>query len=186
VHAKEGHMTTGQTNRVLTHLHHLALLQERCGLTDAQLLERFLARREEIAFEELVRRHGPMVLGVCRRALGNPHDAEDAFQATFLVLVRRAASIVPRSRVGPWLYGVARRTALKARSRAMRRRCAEQEAGRDRPHMIPPIDIGGDLRSLLDEELGRLPEKYRAPLVLCLLEAKSRKEAASPESLRSP
>src|SRR5580704_12311602 len=106
-------MTTGQTNRVLAYLHRIALLEERGRVTDAQLLERFLARREEIAFEELVRRHGPMVLGVCRRILGEPHDAADAFQATFLVLIRQAASILPRSRVGPWLYGVARRTALK-------------------------------------------------------------------------
>jgi polysaccharide export outer membrane protein len=171
-------MTTGPTNRVFTHLHRLALLQERGGVTDAQLLERFLARREEVAFEELVRRHGPMVLGVCRRVLAEPHAAADAFQATFLVLVRRAAFIVPRSRVGPWLYGVARRTALKARSSVARRRRAEQEAARGRPHTTPPADLGDDLRPLLDQELGRLPEKYRAPLVLCLLEGKSRKEAA--------
>jgi RNA polymerase sigma factor (sigma-70 family) len=171
-------MATDRTNRVLAQLHRLALRHERGGLTDAQLLERFLARREDIAFEELVRRHGPMVLGVCRRVLGEPHAAADAFQATFLVLVRRAASIVPRSRVGPWLYGVARRTALKARSSASRRRRAEQQAARGRPHAAPPADSGGELRPLLDEELGRLPEKYRAPLVLCLLEAKSRKEAA--------
>jgi RNA polymerase sigma factor (sigma-70 family) len=171
-------MTTGPTNRVLTHLRRLALRHEPGGTTDAQLLERFLARREEVAFEELVRRHGPMVLGVCRRVLGEPHAAADAFQATFLVLVRRAASIVPRSRVGPWLYGVARRTALKARSSAARRHRAEQEAARGRPHAAPPADPDGDLRPLLDEELGRLPEKYRAPLVLCLLEGKSRKEAA--------
>jgi RNA polymerase sigma factor (sigma-70 family) len=171
-------MTTGQTNRVLIHLHRLALLQERRGLTDAQLLERFLARREEIAFEEMVRRHGPMVLGVCRRVLGRSHDAEDAFQATFLVLVRRAESIVPRSRVGPWLYGVARRTALKARASAARRRRAEQHAARDRPLTTPPADMESDLRPLLDEELGRLPGKYRDSLVLCLLQGKSRKEAA--------
>jgi RNA polymerase sigma factor (sigma-70 family) len=156
----------------------LALLHERGGLTDAQLLERFLARREEIAFEELVRRHGPMVLGVCRRVLGRSHDAEDAFQAAFLVLVRRAASIVPRARVGPWLYGVARRTALKARASAARRLRAEQRAARDRPHTTPSADMESDLRPLLDEELGRLPEKYRDSLVLCLLEGKSRKEAA--------
>jgi RNA polymerase sigma factor (sigma-70 family) len=141
-------------------------------------LERFLCRREELAFEELVRRHGPMVLAVCRRALGNPHDAADAFQATFLVLVRRAASVVPQSRVGPWLYGVARRTALKARSTAVRRRSAEQVAACGRPHASSPSDLASELRALLDEELDRLPEKYRAPLVLCLLEAKSRKEAA--------
>ena len=171
-------MSTAQTNRIRTYLHRVAFRQERGGATDAQLLERFLARREEIAFEELVRRHGPMVLGVCRRVLGDAHDASDAFQATFLVLIRQAASVVPRSRVGPWLYGVARRTALKARSSAARRRRAEQDAVRGRTDTTPPADVGSDLRPLLDAELGRLPEKYRAPLVLCLLQGKSRKEAA--------
>jgi RNA polymerase sigma factor (sigma-70 family) len=150
-------MATGHTNRVLTHLHRAVLLHER-GLTDAQLLERFLARREEVAFEAMLRRHGPMVLGVCRRVLADPHDAEDAFQATFLVLVRRAASIVPRSRLGPWLHGVARRTALKARSSAARRRRAELEAGRARPHTAPTAPADADLRRLLDQEIGRLAE----------------------------
>src|SRR6266853_4292138 len=112
--AMEGQMSASQINRVLSHLHHIHLRQE-CGCSnDADLLERFLARQEEIAFEALVRRHGPMVLGVCRRVLHNLHDAEDAFQATFLVLVRKAASVVPRDMVGNWLYGVAHQTALKA------------------------------------------------------------------------
>ncbi len=170
-------MTTGPTNRVLTYLRRFALLEER-GVADAQLLERFLAGREESAFAELVRRHGPLVLSVCRRVLGEAHDAADAFQATFLVLVRKASSIVPRSRVGPWLYGVARRTALKARCAAARRRRAEQDAARVRPNTMPPADLGNDLRPLFDEEMGHLPEKYRAPLVLCLVEGRSRKEAA--------
>src|SRR5690242_19962468 len=170
-------MTTAQTSRALAHLRRAALLHEH-GLTDAQLLERFLALRDGAAFEALLRRHGPMVLGVCRRLLADPHDAEDAFQATFLVLVRRAACVVPRSAVGPWLHGVARRTALKARSSAARRRCAEREAGRSRPPAAPPAPADADLRPLLDEEIGRLAEKYRSPLVLCLLGGKSRKEAA--------
>src|SRR5689334_13282541 len=85
---------------------------------DGELLRRYLAGREEFALEALVRRHGPMVLGVCRRVLGDAHDAEDAFQATFLVFVRKAGSIRPGELVGPWLYGVATRTALKARARA--------------------------------------------------------------------
>jgi polysaccharide biosynthesis/export protein len=168
---------TAHTNRVFTYLHRAVLLEEP-GLTDAQLLDRFLARREEVAFEAMLRRHGPMVLGVCRRLLSDPHDAEDAFQATFLVLVRRAAAIVPRSSLGPWLYGVARRTALKARSSAARRRRVELEAGRARPPTVLAAPTDADLRWLLDEEIGRLAEKYRSPLVLCLLEGKSRKEAA--------
>jgi RNA polymerase sigma factor (sigma-70 family) len=170
-------MTTGPTNRILTYLHRLAFLEER-GIPDALLLERFLSRREEHAFAELVRRHGPLVLAVCRRVLGDAHDVADAFQATFLVLVRKAASIMPRARVGAWLQGVARRTALKARCRAARRRRAEQEAARLRPDTLPPADPGGDLRPLFDEEIGHLPEKYRTALVLCLIEGRSRKEAA--------
>src|ERR1700686_4883977 len=102
------------------------LALDRTVLTDGQLRERYLAAREEAAFEALLRRHGPMVLGVCRRVLKNPADAEDAFQATFLVLVRKAAPVVPRNRVGHWLYGVAYRTALKARSTTARRQARER------------------------------------------------------------
>src|SRR5262249_39580779 len=125
----------------------------------------------------LVRRHGPMVLGVCRRILLSCHDAEDAFQATFLVLVRKAQTIRPRSQVGAWLHGVAYRTALKARSLAARRKSAEQHAGRDRLH-TSAADAPGDLLPLVDEQLARMPEKYRAPLLLCVLQGTSRKAAA--------
>src|SRR2546423_4075750 len=95
--------------------------------TDGQLLEHFIARREEAAFAALVRRHGPMVWGVCRRVVGSHHDAEDAFQATFLVLVRRAAAVVPRELVANWLYGVAHQTALKARATAAKQRGREKQ-----------------------------------------------------------
>src|SRR5436309_7151928 len=95
-------------------------------VSDRELLERYTTAGEEAAFAALVRRHGPMVLGVCRRVLGNPHDADDAFQATFLVLVRKAKSIVPREQVGPWLYGVAYRTSTKAKAMNARRRVKQK------------------------------------------------------------
>src|SRR5262245_42633683 len=115
-------MANDPMSGVVRHLRRAALLQDAGGMTDGQLLECFLTRREGAAVEALLRRHGPMVLGVCRRVLGDLHDAEDAFQATFLVLVRRGESVVPRELVGNWLYGVAYRTALKARTARARRR----------------------------------------------------------------
>jgi RNA polymerase sigma factor (sigma-70 family) len=145
------------------------------GCDDGQLLERYLTRREEAAFEALVRRHGPMVLGVCHRVLRNTQDAEDAFQATFLVLVRKAASIRPRAQVGNWLYGVAYRTALKARAVAARQAAVERL--RPRPELLHE-EPAPDWLPLLDEELSRLPDKYRTPIVLCDLRGKTRKEAA--------
>jgi RNA polymerase sigma factor (sigma-70 family) len=170
-------MATDESNPALRHLRRAALLQGAGGLTDAQLLNSYLARGEDAAFEALVRRHGPMVLGVCRRVLRNPHDAEDAFQATFLVLLRKAASLLPRYSVGNWLYGVARRTALKAQEAAARRRAKERQAGQ-RGGQRADEGARQDLWRLLDQELDRLPEKYRAPVVLCDLEGRTRKEAA--------
>src|SRR5262245_47472068 len=147
-------------------------------ISDGQLLEQFLARRDEAASEMLVRRHGPMVLGVCQRVLRNAHDVDDAFQATFLVLVRKAHSIVPRENVANWLFGVAYRTALKARmlmakrgSQGRHMRAAADRAGREEK-------LWQDVLPLLDEELAWLPERYRTPIVLCDLEGKTRKEAA--------
>jgi RNA polymerase sigma factor (sigma-70 family) len=168
-------MATGPT--ILRHLRQALLRHDVRDLTDGQLLDCFLLRHDEAAFEALLRRHGPMVLGVCRRVLGDTPDAEDAFQATFLVLVRKAASIVPRELVGHWLYGVAHRTALKARSVAARRRAKERQVAA-MPQPQPLEDSWDDLQPLLDRELARLPETYRVPIVLCDLEGKSRKEAA--------
>src|SRR5262245_63913310 len=105
-------MATAQIEAVIQHVRRTILSADADGRSDGELLGRFLAAREEAAFAELVRRHGPMVLGVCRRLLGSDHDAEDAFQATFLVLVRKANTVRPRELVGNWLYGVAYHTAL--------------------------------------------------------------------------
>jgi RNA polymerase sigma factor (sigma-70 family) len=148
------------------------------GLTDGQLLTAFVERRDDAAFAALVRRHGPMVMGVCRRALRNRHDAEDAFQAAFLVLVRKAGSVVPREMVGNWLYGVAHNTALQARvAAAKRKRKEKQVADKPGPEAARPA-VWDDVTECLDQELSRLPDKYRVPVVLCDLEGKSHKEAA--------
>src|SRR5215472_13647567 len=120
-------MATSQMSGVIQHLRRTVLLRDGAGLTDGQLLEDYLRRREEAALAALVRRHGPMVWGVCRRVLRNYHDAEDAFQATFLVLVRKAASVVPREMVANWLYGVAHQTALKARATTAKRGARERQ-----------------------------------------------------------
>jgi RNA polymerase sigma factor (sigma-70 family) len=170
-------MTTGQLGGVIRHLHQAALPRALPGLTDGELLERFIARRDEVAFEALLRRHGPMVLGVCRRALRNEADAEDAFQATFLVLVRKAATVVPRALVGNWLYGVARNTALKAKAMNRKRSAKESEAAA-MPGPEAPAEDWPELQAVLDEELSRLPEKYRVPIVLCEVEGKALKDAA--------
>src|SRR5438045_3419938 len=138
--------------------------QPDAGPTDGQLLTRFVAGRDEAAFTALVRRHGPMVWGVCRRALGH-HDAEDAFQATFLVLARRAASVHPPGAVANWLFGVARRTTLKARAGSARRAARETLAARV-PDLITGAGASDDLRPVLDRELGRLPARYRLAIVL--------------------
>jgi RNA polymerase sigma factor (sigma-70 family) len=149
------------------------------ALTDAQLLERFVRQRDQAAFELLVWRHGPLVLGVCRRLLRHEQDIEDAFQATFLVLVRKASSIVRREAVGGWLYKVAYRVALAARATAAAR-AAREEPWADQ-HAADEADelIWRDLRPLLDEEVMRLPEKYRAPFVLCCLQGMTNEEAAA-------
>jgi RNA polymerase sigma factor (sigma-70 family) len=163
---------------LLHHLRRVALQALGEQRTDGQLLEHFISRRDETAFEALLRRHGPMVRGVCRRILGDVHAADDAFQATFLVLVRKAASVRPREAVGNFLYGVAYRTALEARRRMARWRAHEMPL----PNVPQPeresSDRWQELRPLLDREINRLSEKYRLPVVLCELEGRSRKEVA--------
>jgi RNA polymerase sigma factor (sigma-70 family) len=170
-------MPTNRLTSALEHFQQALAAPEGPAATDAQLLARFVAGRDEAAFAALVRRHGRMVLGVCRRLLGNPHDAEDAFQATFLVLVRRAGSVRKREAVGSWLYGVAYRTAREARLMRARRRQREVQV-ESLPHPEVTPDELQDWRPLLDRELVGLPEKYRAPLLLCDLGGKGRKEVA--------
>jgi RNA polymerase sigma factor (sigma-70 family) len=148
------------------------------GLTDGELLGRYLARRDGGAFEALVRRHGPMVLAVCRRILRHAQDAEDAFQAAFVVLARKAASIRDGRALAAWLYHVAYHAAVDARAARLRRQSRERQV-EDMPHpAVTPEDSNAELLALLDRELARLPETYRLPVVLCELEGRSRKDAA--------
>jgi RNA polymerase sigma factor (sigma-70 family) len=145
--------------------------------SDRHLLERFVRSQDQAAFAALVQRHGPMVLGVCRRLLHDAHEAEDAFQATFLVLVHKARSIDRPESLGPWLHGVAYRTAARARQ-AARHRAREWESAAV-PDGDPAVElVWRELRQVLDEELGRLAQKYHAPLVLFYLEGKTIEEVA--------
>jgi RNA polymerase sigma factor (sigma-70 family) len=170
-------MPQGSMNRLLDHLRRVTAAPKQPP-GDGELLACFIERREEDAFAALLRRHGPMVLGVCRRVLGDIHDAEDAFQATFLVLVRKAASVRPREAVGNWLYGVAYRTALEARGKIARRHAREKPMD-DMPQPEAKPEAGWhELLPLLDQELHRLPDKYRLAVVLCDVEGRSRKEVA--------
>jgi RNA polymerase sigma factor (sigma-70 family) len=171
-------MSEGPLRGVLRHLRGAALVRDGGALSDGQLLERFVRERDEPAFEALLRRHGPMVLGVCRRILGNNHDAEDAFQTTFLVLVRKAAGLGSSDLVGNWVYGVAYRTALKARRLAYRRRAREKQVDPMPERAVVDPESSKDLEALLDRELNRLPEAYRLPVVLCALGGESKKDVA--------
>jgi RNA polymerase sigma factor (sigma-70 family) len=170
-------MATNGLNRVLTELRRAAAQQEAAVLADGDLLERYIHRRDESAFAALLRRHGPMILGVCRRILSNEADAEDAFQATFLVLVRKADSIRPRAMVSNWLFGVARNTALKAKAMIHKRRAKEKEAVTP-SNCSAGEEVWQQVQAVLDEELNRLPEKYRVPILLCELQGKTIKQAA--------
>jgi RNA polymerase sigma factor (sigma-70 family) len=165
-------------NQVAQHILRLAFQWDGGDLTDAQLLDLFLSRHDERAFEALIYRHGPMVMGVCRRTLGCVEDAEDAFQATFLVLVRRARSIKPRGLVGNWLHGVAYRTAMKAKVMRVRRVARERRAREMARPDARQEEVWEQLSPLIDKELNGLPEYYRSAVILCDLEGMSRKEAA--------
>lgn len=172
-------MGEGQFGQVVTHVNRLFGAGTVTGVSDSQLLVRFLAERDELAFETLVARHGPTVLSVCRRLLEDPRDVEDAFQATFLVLVRKANSIRERDLLGNWLYGVAHRVATKVRADAIRRRARERLGVEVCAQAAVREPAWDDLGLALHEEVRRLPDKYRAPIVICDLGGQTHEEAAS-------
>jgi len=176
-------MPTGPANRFMPTLRRAVLAGTANERSDGQLLGAFIADRDADAFAGLVRRHGPMVLGVCRRVTGDFTTADDAFQAVFLVLARRAAAIKPREQVGNWLYGVAYRTAIKARMVQARRRSREKQVDVMPEPPVSPPELWSDLQPLIDEELARLPDKLRFPIVLCDLEGRPQREVAKQLSL---
>src|SRR5262249_37338659 len=182
-------MLADRTNPLSRYFRSLVVAPRVAEASDGELMQQFTSAREE-AMTALIRRHGPTVLGLCRRVLRDEQDAPDAFQATFLLLAQKASGLREQASVSSWLYGVAYRTALKARTAAARRRAREARA---------PVRTVGDplaemtvleAQGMVDEELARLPDKYRAPLVLCCLEGLARDEAAQrlgvpPASLKS-
>jgi len=171
-------MTTHPIGNVINRFRQTLQPRAAAEPADGQLLDRFIEAQDENAFEAIVRRHGPMVLGVCRRILHNYHNAEDAFQATFLVLARKARSIRGRGVVAGWLYGVAVKTALRARTSVGRRYAREKQVPDMPEPQVFPKDNYADLVPLLDQELNHLPEKYRLPIILRDLEGKGYEEAA--------
>jgi RNA polymerase sigma factor (sigma-70 family) len=171
-------MATSQMSEFIRHLRSSVLLPDLAGLTDRQLLKDYIGRLDEAALAALVHRHGSMVWGVCRRVLCDYHDAEDAFQATFLVFVRKAASIASPELLANWLYGVANQTSLKARATKAKRRTRERQVTEMPEPTVTEKDFWNDLQPLLDQELTRLPDKYRVAIILCDLEGKTRKDAA--------
>src|SRR4051794_31671767 len=173
-------MATGQSRPVAQQLDRLWNSGSVSGLSDAELLRRYNDAKDqasEQAFEALLNRHGPLVMGVCRHILRQAQDVDDAFQATFLILVRKSHSIRVDTSLAPWLYGVAYRTATRVRANASRRRLDQIQDLEAAP--VEPMGevLGWEIRPMLHEELNRLPEKYRAPIVLCHLEGKSYEEA---------
>jgi RNA polymerase sigma factor (sigma-70 family) len=170
-------MAFGTLTNVLPRLRD-ATLQKYISGSDAELLGLFLSQRDEIAFEVLLRRHGPMVYGVCLRVLRHTQDAEDAFQATFLVLAHKASSVSPRSKLAGWLHGVAHKTALKARHRAAHRLEVEKRVPPRSPDEMRSDLNSTEVEELLDQEITRLPDRYRLPIIHCDLEGRLRTEVA--------
>ncbi len=166
------------SDRIVPHFRRAVLARESIPRTDGQLLAAFVAERDPVAFEILVRRHGPMVYGVCRRVIGHTQTAEDAFQAVFVVLARRAAAVTPRGQLANWLFGVAYRTALKARGGLFKRRSREKQVLAMPDLAASPVELWADIQPILDAELAALPDKLRLPVVLCDLEGLTQREAA--------
>jgi RNA polymerase sigma factor (sigma-70 family) len=171
-------MASGSLADFLRHLRRLVARRESDHLSDRQLLHRFTTGHDETAFATLVARHGPSVLAVGRRVLHDMHAAEDVFQATFMVLARKAKSIRKHDSLASWLYGVAYRLSVRARQQAQTRHTHERRVKKPCPTGPRDEAVWQELGAVLDEELIRLPERYRAPLVLCLMEGKTQDEAA--------
>jgi RNA polymerase sigma factor (sigma-70 family) len=171
-------MATKSINGVLQHVRALAAVQVGRALTDRELLQRFVEQNDEAAFTVLIERHGPLVLGVCQRALRHSHDAEDACQATFLVFARKAGSIRKTASLGSWLHGVACRIAGNLKRQKARRQKRERQAAAPSAHSLDAAANWQDVETVLDEELQLLPDRYRAPLLLCYWKGKTRDEAA--------
>ncbi len=171
-------MAAPMLSDVIRRLRRLAGVHPVAALNDSHLLERFLTQRDEAAFETLLARHGPMVLGVCQNLLSDSHQVEDAFAATFLVLVRKARSISRRELLANWLYGVAHRVALRARANAARHWAHDPASVEDLAAQATDDVHSRERARVLHEELSRLPTRYRTPLVLFYLEGKSHKEVA--------
>jgi polysaccharide biosynthesis/export protein len=183
-------MTNAPTQAFTDHMQLLFSTGTCAGLNDGQLLEQFLAGRDaagELAFEALVARHGPMVMRVCRNTVDDPHDVHDAFQAVFLVLARRGSAIRDRQSVGSWLHGVTVRVTARARVAAIRRQIRDRRnlgaaqtiaAVASKPDDGSPAERN-DRAEVVHQELSNLPEKYRAPVVLCYLEGLTHDEAAA-------
>ncbi len=171
-------MPQSPLGKVLDHLRKTWAADAIRDLNDQELLQRFIGNRDQAAFTVLVQRHGPMVLSICRRVVGDLHAAEDAFQATFMVLVRRARSIRRKSLLGGWLYGVALHVALKAKAQSAARCRRERQFTAMTP--AQPLDnlLSQELREVLDDEVDRLPEKYRTAIILCYFQGKSHEQAA--------
>ena len=172
-------MATPTLGAFLQRLKHAMSAETLASCSDQQLVEQFRSGRDEATFRAILERHGPMVFHVCRRVLSSAADVEDAFQATFLILIRRGHTVRRHSSLASWLHGVAWRTALKLRAQSDRRRRREAKSASTEAAAVTDDTTWGELRGILDEELQRLPETLRAPLLLCYLEGRTQDEAAA-------